>query len=68
MIMLSSTQQPYVSRKEVSQSIMDGIRALSLTYAISGDGEPIYGSLPLSKNNKNHSAEVTAYYDSLAEY
>ena len=66
--MLSSTQQPYVSRKEVSQAIMDGIRALSLTYAISGDGEPIYGSLLPSKNKGNYSASVTAYYDSLAEY
>lgn len=66
--MLKSTQQPYVSRKEVAQSIMDGIRTLSLSYAISGEGSPIYGSLPPSKNNKNHSASVTAYYDNLEEY
>ena len=66
--MLKSTDQPYISRKEVAQSIMNGIRALSLTYAISGDGEPIYGTLPPSKNTGNHSASVTAYYDNLAEY
>ena len=66
--MLSSTDQIYTDRKELAKSIMDGIRTLSLTYAISGDGEPIFGSLPPSKNNKNHSASVTAYYDSLAEY
>lgn len=66
--MLKSTQQPYVSRKELSQSLMDGIRAISLSYAISGEGLPIYGSLPPSKNTGNHSASVTAYYDNLAEY
>ena len=67
--MLSSTDQIYTDRKELAKSIMDEIRALSLSYAISSDGEPpIFGSLPPSKNNKNHSASVTAYYDSLAEY
>ena len=66
--MLSSTDQIYTARKELSKSIMNGIRAISLSYAISGEGEPIYGSLPPSKNNKNHSASVTAYYDNLAEY
>ena len=65
--MLLSTQEPYVSRKELSKSIMDGIRTLSLSYAISGDDMPIFGSLPPSKNNKNHSASVTAYYDHLTE-
>ena len=68
MIMLSSTDQPYVTRKELSQAIMNNIRSLSLTYAISGEGSPIYGSLPASKNTGNHSASVTAYYDNLAEY
>lgn len=56
-IMLLSTQEPYVSRKELSQSLMDGIRTLSLSYAISGDDEPIYGSL-MPDDNKNYSAYV----------
>lgn len=55
--MLKSTQQPYVTRKELAQSLMDEVRTLSLSYAISGDGEPIFGSLP-PDNNKNYSSYV----------
>ena len=55
--MLLSTQEPYLSRKEVSKSFMTKIRELSLSYAISSDGDPIFGSLPPS-NNKNYSAYV----------
>ena len=56
MIMLSSTQQPYVSRKEVSQSIMDHIReALSHTSINPDPNQP--NTLPPS-NSKNYSAWV----------
>lgn len=40
-----------------SKEEMDKIRELAQQYSISGDGEPIYGSLP-PDNNKNYSSYV----------
>ena len=40
-----------------SKEEMDKIRELAQQYSISGDGDPIFGSLPPS-NNKNYSAYV----------
>ena len=40
-----------------SKEEMDKIRKLAQQYSISGDGEPIYGSL-LPDDNKNYSSYV----------
>ena len=55
--MLSSTDQIYTDRKEWDKIRADKIRELAQQYSISGDGEPIYGSL-MPDDNKNYSSYV----------